>query len=104
MTRSSLNTLAKDYWWLASLASALLGVTGARLYTDADRQTVSTIATALAARASVDSLQNTRIARLEIAVVILALKACGESAVPYERMQLQCDQLGASAGPGARPR
>jgi hypothetical protein len=37
-------------------------------------------------------------------VVILALKACGESAVPYERMQLQCDQLGASAGPGARPR
>jgi hypothetical protein len=94
MTRASVSAQLQRNWHILTVAGTLVGVTGARLYTDQDRQDLKAAAAQITATAARIDLVDARVTRLETAITILALKACGDSTTGgYEALYLKCAEL-----------
>ena len=91
MTRASVSAQLQRNWHFLTVAGMLLGVSGARLYTDQDREAVKTALTQQTTR--IDDLDR-RVTTVETALTVLALKACGDTTTgTYEAFNLKCAAL-----------
>jgi hypothetical protein len=94
MTRASVSAQLQKNWHLIAFVSGLGGVTGARLYTDQDRATVQAAIAAVSAQNNRIDAVDMRVTRLETAITVLALKACGDTSTSsYEAFNLKCAEL-----------
>lgn len=96
MTRASLAASLERNWHILTVCGALLGVTGARFYTDADRDALK--AATVVTRLYQDSTgaNSRRLDRLETAFTILSIRLCEDttkSPSSFEKLQLECTKL-----------
>ena len=94
MTRASVSAQLQRNWHVIAVVSGLVGVSGARLYTDQDRETVKANAAQIVAQNNRIDAVDLRVTRLETAITVLALKACGDTTTStYEAFNLKCAEL-----------
>lgn len=85
MTRASVVASIQRNWPVVLLIGSILGAFGVRWVSPDQRVSALEVS---------DKAQDARLARVETAITILALKACGDTTVSnYEALTLQCAEL-----------